>query len=470
MSRISELEFYNDKDVITQIEWLKNNIQADRIDHIQVEQIGDKTSEDYGQTTVKITMENGHEYEGKVTSAILKDVRIQSGEDFNVMVFELANGETISTNIPTGSDSYWALIKGKPQSNTALKAWMDEKAEAVDLTNETRLRVSSDEALGQRITDLDRDVAGEIERLDGELAGKADKSALEEETTKRTEVDTGLLQAITDEETARQSADETLGTAIANKADQSALEEEKTKRTEADTGLLQEIGTLSTAITSKADQSALETEIAARTDYDTGLLQAITAEETARKSADDGIYGRITEINKDLDDETTAREEADALKEDKANRVRAWQATPDDTHYPSEKLTHDAIGTLTSRINESRTSHTTVETGVEQMRVFFDNPDSENVVKGYTLIFLKVDKYFENSTATYFEANIKLSSNRGIEVDAADWGTHFKSYNGVGYVATFSGEGWYLQREDGQPIGTDRLSVTLMIQGKERRL
>lgn len=311
MSRISETEFYNDKDVITQIEWLKNNIQADRIDHIQVEQIGDKTSEDYGQTTVKITMENGHEYEGKVTSAILKDVRIQSGEDFNVMVFELANGETISTNIPTGSDSYWALIKGEPQSNTALKSWMDEKAEAVDLTNETNLRVRSDEAIGQRITDLDRDVTGEIERIDGELADKADKSALEEETTKRTEADTGLLQAITDEETARKSADETL----------------------------------ETAITGKADQSALETEIAARTDSDTGLLQAITAEETARKSADDGIYGMIVNVNKDLDDETTAREEADALKEDKANKVTTWSATLSDDKYPSEKLVSDSLYT-----------------------------------------------------------------------------------------------------------------------------
>lgn len=300
MSRISELEFYNDKDVITQIEWLKNNIQADHIDHIQVEQNTEKDSEEYGLTTVKITMENGHEYKGEVLSAILKDVRIQSGEDFNVMVFELANGETISTNIPLGSDSYWAKIKGEPQSNTALKAWMDEKAEAVDLTNETNLRVRSDEALGQRITDLDRDVSEEIERIDGELANKADKSALDEEITKRTEADTGLLQAITQEETARTSADAALSELITQ-------------------------------------------EETARTNADTALGERITQEETVRQTTDEELRTDITKKAEQsaLVKEIADRTKADILKEDKSNKVSSWSATPSNDKYPSEKLVSD---------------------------------------------------------------------------------------------------------------------------------
>lgn len=434
MSRISELEFYNDKDVITQIEWLKNNIKADHIDHIQVVQNADKSTDDYGLTTVKITMENGHEYKGEVISAILKDVRIQSGEDFNVMVFELANGETINCNIPLGSDSYWAKIKGEPQSNTALKAWMDEKAEAVDLTNETQIRVRSDEALGQRITDHERVVNEQIERIDGILIDKADRSALDEEINHRTEADTGLLQAITEEETARKSADETL----------------------------------ETAITGKADQSALETEIAARTDSDTGLLQAITAEETARKSADDGIYGRITALNKDLDDETTAREEEDNIlnekidmmgievnnKEDVANKVTSWSATPNNTRYPSEKLVKDSMRNLYLTDDYSLIQILSVNDHMEAVLYGGRN----NVIRRVQIIHF--DKYLNNlqsNTVKLFGTSVKPQNQNLIAIQV--------SFNGVRYKLEWldpePGYGAYrlmATRLDGQNWGTDRVA------------
>ena len=336
------MEFYNDKDVISQIEWLKDHIGADHIKNITIEENTDPTSPDFGRTKITMFMENGEYYEGSFTSALIKSVDSHQEGDEVVLEFHLATGETITARckVIVHATASWDSLEGDPKSSVSLTEWMNTKTETTDFTNEVTARVQGDEKNASAITALDKTLSGEIQALDTNLSNKI---------------------------------------------------------------------------------AEMDTEI--------------------------------------------------AKKENTANKVSEWQETPDDDHYPSEKLTHDAIGTLTSRINESRTSHTTVETGVEQMRVFFDNPDAENVVKGYTLIFLKVDKYFENSTATYYNAKIKLSSNRGIEIDAADWNTHFKSYNGVNYIAEFNAEGgWYLKREDGQPIGTDRLSVTLMIQGKERRL
>lgn len=331
MSRISELEFYNDKDVITQIEWLKDHIGADHIKNITIEENTDPASPDFGKTKITMFMENGEYYEGSFTSALIKSVDSHQEGDEVVLEFHLATGETITARckVIVHATASWDSLEGDPKSSVSLTEWMNTKTETTDFTNEVTARVQGDEKNASAITALDRNLSDKIAEIGTEVA----------------------------------------------------------------------------------------------------------------------------------------------KKENVDNKVSEWQETPDDEHYPSEKLTHDAINTLTSRINESRTSHTTVETGVEQMRVFFDNPDSKNVVKGYVFIVLKVDKYFENSTATYYNAKMKLSSNRGLEIDAADWNTHFKSYNGVSYIAEFNAEGgWYLKREDGQPIGTDRLSVTLMIQGKERRL
>ena len=409
------MEFYNDKDVITQIEWLKNNIQADHIDSIQVVQNVDKTADDYGLTTVKITMENGHEYKGEVISAILKDVRIQSGEDFSVMVFELANGETLSCNIPLGSDSYWAKIKGEPQSNAALKAWMDEKAEAVDLTNETQIRVRSDEALGQRITDHERVVNEQIERIDGILIDKADRSALDEEIYKRTEADTGLLQAITEEETARKSADD---------------------------GIYGRITELN---------KDLDDETTARTNADNSLSQKIT-------NLDNDVSGEIERIDGEIAQEITDRQQAENLKEDKANKVTSWSATPDDTRYPSEKLVKDTMKYLYKTDSYAKLD-VSKNTGGGHNYVDGAFWGGENNTLCRVMI-INFDKYLDNLQKNTIEL-FGIALTKPLNLDFISIQT---SFNGVRYKLEWLSEPEHSSyrlmatRLDGQNWGTDRVA------------
>jgi len=43
-------------------------------------------------------------------------------------------------------------------------------------------------------------------------------------------------------------------------------------------------------------------------------------------------------------------------KEDKVNKITAWQITPDDTHYPSEKLVKEEIDNINTEIGDIDTA------------------------------------------------------------------------------------------------------------------
>ena len=54
--------------------------------------------------------------------------------------------------------------------------------------------------------------------------------------------------------------------------------------------------------------------------------------------------------------EFTTLEDEIALKEDKANKITAWQTIPDDTHYPSEKLVKEEIDSINTEIGDIDTA------------------------------------------------------------------------------------------------------------------
>lgn len=174
MSRISEMEFYNDKDVITQIEWLKDHIGADHIKNITIEENTDPASPDFGKTKITMFMENGEYYEGSFTSALIKSVDSHQEGDEVVLEFHLATGETITARckVIVHATASWDSLEGDPKSSVSLTEWMNTKTETTDFTNEVTARVQGDEKNASAITALDKTLSGEIQALDRNLSDK----------------------------------------------------------------------------------------------------------------------------------------------------------------------------------------------------------------------------------------------------------------------------------------------------------
>ncbi|MGI6176777.1 MAG: hypothetical protein ACOYJC_11630 [Christensenellales bacterium] len=54
-------------------------------------------------------------------------------------------------------------------------------------------------------------------------------------------------------------------------------------------------------------------------------------------------------------------------KEDKSNKVTSFQATPDDMHYPSEKLVKDSLDAVEGRVDETQASLLTTKLAVNEL-------------------------------------------------------------------------------------------------------
>jgi hypothetical protein len=89
--------------------------------------------------------------------------------------------------------------------------------------------------------------------------------------------------------------------------------------------------------------------------------------------------------------------DAIALRELLANKVASFQAEPDDTHYPTEKLVKDALDLLDERIDNIIASSGTSDTEVVDARL----SGSTGVL--YTLLKNRLDA-MESSTP-YFDAD-----------------------------------------------------------------
>lgn len=174
MSRISELDFYNDKDVITQIEWLKDHIGADHIKNITIEENTDPTSPDFGKTKITMFMENGEYYEGTFTSALIKSVDSRQDGEYIVLDFHLATGETITARckITFHATASWDSLTGVPQDSEPLTVWMNTKTNNTDFANEVSLRAQGDTKNASDIHNLETSVNERIERIDTDLATK----------------------------------------------------------------------------------------------------------------------------------------------------------------------------------------------------------------------------------------------------------------------------------------------------------
>ena len=142
--------------------------------------------------------------------------------------------------------------------------------------------------------------------------------------------------------------------------------------------------------------SAIATEVSNRNSAIATAIQALDSNKTSTDGTNVQVKvtltdGKVTAVNimtdntasaGALNSEIAARTQADtelgnratALesgKEDKSNKVTAWQSTPDNTHYPSEKLVKDTIDAIESGSSQQ----------IDEHKLDHDNPHSVNKVQ-----------------------------------------------------------------------------------------
>ena len=193
----------------------------------------------------------------------------------------------------------------------------------------------------------------------------ANAESISNEVSRATGAETTLQNNIDAEATARTSEDGKLNTAISN---------EVSRATGAESTL----------------QSNIDKEASARTSADTTLQANIDKKVTANTAITGGTFTKVTVDTKGLvtsgaslsasDIPTIAQSQVSGLtsalngKQAVSNLVTAWQTTPDNTHYPSEKLVSDSItseatarsesdATLQANINKKVTANANITAG-----------------------------------------------------------------------------------------------------------
>ena len=142
--------------------------------------------------------------------------------------------------------------------------------------------------------------------------------------------------------------------------------------------------------------SAISTEVSNRNSAIATAIQALDSNKTSTDGTNVQVKvtltdGKVTAVNimtdntasaGALNSEIAARTQADtelgnratALesgKEDKSNKVTAWQSTPDNTHYPSEKLVKDTIDAIESGSSQQ----------IDEHKLDYDNSHAVNKVQ-----------------------------------------------------------------------------------------
>ena len=193
----------------------------------------------------------------------------------------------------------------------------------------------------------------------------ANAESISNEVSRATGAENTLQNNIDAEATARTSEDGKLNTAISNEASRAKGAE----------------NTL---------QSNIDKEASARTSADTTLQANIDKKVTANTAITGGTFTKVTVDTKGLvtsgaslsasDIPTIAQSQVSGLtsalngKQAVSNLVTAWQTSPDNTHYPSEKLVSDSItseatarsesdATLQANINKKVTANANITAG-----------------------------------------------------------------------------------------------------------
>ena len=193
----------------------------------------------------------------------------------------------------------------------------------------------------------------------------ANAESISNEVSRATGAENTLQNNIDAEATARTSEDGKLNTAISNEA---------SRATGAENTL----------------QSNIDKEASARTSADTTLQANIDKKVTANTAITGGTFTKVTVDTKGLvtsgaslsasDIPTIAQSQVSGLtsalngKQAVSNLVTAWQTSPDNTHYPSEKLVSDSItseatarsesdATLQANINKKVTANANITAG-----------------------------------------------------------------------------------------------------------
>lgn len=191
---------------------------------------------------------------------------------------------------------------------------------------------------------------------------------------------------------AKNTSDEVSRATSAEGTLQSNIDAEATARTSED-------GKLNTSISNEVSraksaestlQDNIDAETSARTSADTALQANIDKKVTANAAITGGTFTKVTVDTKGLvtsgaslsasDIPVIAQSQVSGLtnalngKQAVSNLVTAWQTTPDNTHYPSEKLVSDSItseatarsesdATLQANINKKVTANANITAG-----------------------------------------------------------------------------------------------------------
>lgn len=128
--RISAEEFYNDKDLITQIERLK-----DKIAGCTIKEIISLQEPDSGEVTLVFKFEDDTEQRVTFKVKELVNVEGEQVDDVVSLKFEFSDGDvkTVAFRTSEPSDMFFQDIKGNPYDNSALKEALDAKLDEADI-------------------------------------------------------------------------------------------------------------------------------------------------------------------------------------------------------------------------------------------------------------------------------------------------------------------------------------------------
>jgi len=158
MVRVSEQEFYDDKDVVTQIERIKSILAKGTVKDIRT-----YYDTETGQTVIEFTFDDGSIRECRFMSTSVTSITGSQVGNQLTLTFHLANGQSydVTFTVTVTATASWAGLTGQPSDSEALTARINSLAGSAVGTERTRAE-GAETALGARITEAEASISAII--------------------------------------------------------------------------------------------------------------------------------------------------------------------------------------------------------------------------------------------------------------------------------------------------------------------